>query len=339
MKEQPLIFDFVNNFNSLRTGEFKNMLNQSRKKLKAGNEDVKEIEFTIFDESVDFKNMLDEIEGSLISSWEMMYLKLKHFYEENGHTYVSINEVKHKSLYKWINKQRVLYSKNNLDSKKVDLLNEIEFVWNVNDKRWMEMYYKVVHFYEENGHTRITESINKKLSVWCTTQRELYSKNKLEKYQIDLLEEVEFIWKVLDTVWNDRYEELLDFRKKHGHTNVPRRFSENPKLANWCQMQRSNYKSRMEKGNLNIISDERIKALEDIGFIWNLEDFAWHENFKELKNYYEQTRDYLHKGNMKKTLKDWTARQRQAFRNKKLSQERIDKLNSIGFVWDLLYLK
>ena len=42
---------------------------------------------------------------------------------------------------------------------------------------------------------------------------------------------------------------------------------------------------------------------------------------------------------MKKTLRDWTARQRQAYRNEKLSKERIDKLTSIGFVWDLLSAK
>lgn len=339
MNKSPLILDFVNNFNSLRTDEFKNMLYQSREKLRNRDEDIKEVDFTIFDESRDFKAILDEIDGNLVDSWDVMYLKLKEFYVKNGHTCINRKDPKYKSLYKWINKQRVLYSKKELDIEKIKLLEEIEFIWNTHDKKWMDMYNELLDFYIKNGHTRVLESINKRLSAWCTAQRDLYNKNKLKKYQIDLLEEVEFIWKVLDTVWNDRYKELIDFKKNYGHTNVPRRFLENPKLANWCQMQRANYKARIEKRNLTIISEERIRLLEEIGFIWNLEDYAWCKNLENLRMYYEETSDYLHKGNMKKTLRDWTARQRQAYRNGKLSQERIDKLTSVGFVWDLLFAK
>lgn len=135
------------------------------------------------------------------------------------------------------------------------------------------------------------------------------------------------------------YIQLKDFKIKYKHTNVPRRFPENQKLANWCQMQKSNYKERMKSGNVTIISDERIKLLEELGFIWDLDEFNWNENYKALKKYYQETEDYYHKGNIDKFLKSWTSRQRQAYRNNKLSKDRIEKLESIGFIWDLLINK
>lgn len=333
--ENPLIFDFVNNFSSLKIDDFRYSLNQSRKKLKDNNEDLKEIDFTIYDETVDFRTMLDEIDGNLVDSWELMYLKLEEFFNKKGHTYVSRKDPKYKTLYKWINKQRVLYGKGELKEERIERLEGIDFVWNVRDKKWMDMYLKLRDFYNENGHTRVPEAINKSLCSWCSIQRCQYSENKLEDYQVSLLEDIEFIWKVLDTVWNDMYKQLIEFKNKYHHVNVPRRYPENKKLANWCQLQKSNYKSRMEKGNLTIMSEERIKLLEDIGFIWDLEDYNWNKNLKELENYYKETNDLLHKDKMSKSLRDWTSRQRQSYRKGKLLKDRVDKLNKIGFIWDL----
>lgn len=173
-------------------------------------------------------------------------------------------------------------------------------------------------------------SENRQLNIWCGTQREKYRLNKLEQYKIELLEKLDFKWQVLEEIWKERYLELKEFKNQNGHANVPRRYEPNPTLANWCQMQRANYKARIEKGS-TAISDEKIKLLEELGFIWNLEEFAWNNNYNELSNYYTKTNDYSHKGNIEKTLKQWTVRQRQLFKKGKLTQDRIDKLISIGF--------
>jgi hypothetical protein len=41
-----------------------------------------------------------------------------------------------------------------------------------------------------------------------------------------------FEWGFSGTAWEDRLSELADYRKIHGHCNVPHGYSENSKLAN-----------------------------------------------------------------------------------------------------------
>jgi hypothetical protein len=48
------------------------------------------------------------------------------------------------------------------------------------------------------------------------------------------------------SAWEDRLSELTDYRKIHGHCNVPRRYSANSKLANWVTTQRRNYRLHRE---------------------------------------------------------------------------------------------
>ena len=70
-------------------------------------------------------------------------------------------------------------------------------------------------------------------------------------------------------VWEGRLSELADYRKTHGHCNVPRNYSENTKLANWVRTQRMKYKLQQE-GKTSPMTALRIQALESLGFEWVL---------------------------------------------------------------------
>ena len=52
------------------------------------------------------------------------------------------------------------------------------------------------------------------LTRWCGTQRGEYRKGKLSQKRIDLLEQIEFIWDILDQQWNENYMQLKDFYEK-----------------------------------------------------------------------------------------------------------------------------
>lgn len=69
----------------------------------------------------------------------------------------------------------------------------------------------------------------------------------------------------------ERIEELKEYKKKHGHCNVPRRSRENQSLGVWCNNIRYSY-SQIQDGKHphNYISKENIKALNDLGFMWTL---------------------------------------------------------------------
>jgi hypothetical protein len=56
---------------------------------------------------------------------------------------------------------------------------------------WMDRYKQLVHFNQKHGHCRVSLKNDEKLHFWVYTQRSLYKKGKLKRYQMDLLDEVD----------------------------------------------------------------------------------------------------------------------------------------------------
>jgi hypothetical protein len=72
----------------------------------------------------------------------------------------------------------------------------------------------------------------------------------------------------IETVsWKDRLSELADYRRIHGHCNVPRRYTPNSKLATWVAHQMKHYKLYLE-GKKSEMTPLRIQILESLGFDW-----------------------------------------------------------------------
>jgi hypothetical protein len=85
--------------------------------------------------------------------------------------------------------------------------------------------------------------------------------------RIQELESLSFEWDIHGVAWEDRLSELADYRKIHGHCNVPQRCTENSKLAKWVKKQRSNYKLHLE-GKRSHMTQFRIQTLESLEFDW-----------------------------------------------------------------------
>jgi hypothetical protein len=77
----------------------------------------------------------------------------------------------------------------------------------------------------------------------------------------------EWEWVICTTTWEDRLSELSDYRKIHGHCNVPKNYNENYKLANWVGKQRVQY-ALNAKGRRSQITPACIQALESLRFEW-----------------------------------------------------------------------
>ncbi len=84
--------------------------------------------------------------------------------------------------------------------------------------------------------------------------------------------------------WMERYRELVEYKRVHGHCLVPNIFKENPSLAEWVKRQRYQYKLR-RLGEHSSMSDDRIQTLEALGFVWNSHDLLWEERLEDLKEY------------------------------------------------------
>jgi len=97
------------------------------------------------------------------------------------------------------------------------------------------------------------------------------------------------------------------------------------------------------------LSSERVGRLEEIGFTWRFVatdqgdvlmklrywEELWDWRYRELKEYREKHGD-CNVPESQGSLGIWVRWQRKQYKKGKLSQERLDLLESIGFVWDLL---
>ena len=81
-----------------------------------------------------------------------------------------------------------------------------------------------------------------------------------------MLEEIGIEWgeKRLTTSWDARFEDLLAFKSRYGHVNVPWQWKENVSLAQWVNSQRKKYKD-LGDGKRNNLSPDQITRLNGIG--------------------------------------------------------------------------
>jgi len=86
--------------------------------------------------------------------------------------------------------------------------------------------------------------------------------------------------------FDERFKDLMAFKAKFGHCNVPKTNSSNNKyrsLGQWCSHVRQSYKSIKEGGTPRNykLSNADLKRLENAGFEWNLHK-TFDEHFKDL---------------------------------------------------------
>mmetsp|Transcript_17957 Transcript_17957/g.41924 ORF Transcript_17957/g.41924 Transcript_17957/m.41924 type:complete len:269 (+) Transcript_17957:252-1058(+) len=124
--------------------------------------------------------------------------------------------------------------------------------------------------------------------------------------------------------WNARFKELLDYKSEHGDCNVPYNHG---KLGTWVSNQRQAYVA-------NSLAHDRVNRLNSIGFKWTLASptVPWETRFNELVQYKAKHGDCNVPRNQGK-LGEWVHKQREVHRKGKLLQDRLDRLNGIGFDW------
>ncbi|OEU18116.1 HA-domain-containing protein [Fragilariopsis cylindrus CCMP1102] len=134
-----------------------------------------------------------------------------------------------------------------------------------------------------------------------------------------------------DRIWDEHFQCLVAYKKEYNSTTVPKAYKVNDlNLGIWVQRQRKNFRN-------DELSEERINHLESIGFVWNSYDAQWMETYQRLVAYKKQHKStdvpFVYKVNGL-FLGRWVNRQRTYFKNNELSEERINHLESIDFVWD-----
>ena len=178
----------------------------------------------------------------------------------------------------WNRKQYKLLmdsKQSSITKERIELLNELDFAWNAQEAAWTRHLTDLKKFREETSHCHVPLNHPRypKLGLWVKEQRRHYTLRKQGKQshmtedREKILDNLGFCWDTHEATWLDRLGELASFKKKHGHCSVPTNYSENPKLGTWVHHQRRQYK-KFKEGKACHITQERIQALENLGFIW-----------------------------------------------------------------------
>jgi len=206
---------------------------------------------------------------------------------------------------------------------------------------WEMRFQQLMAFRDEHGHCNVpTNDVRyERLSSWVQHQR-AEKKKKDRGVESRLCDEREltlvdagFIWSSKEYKWQQQLQELRYYKETHGHCNIPTKDGD---LGGWVMTQRLQY-------NKNILSDERITALDEIDFIWDMHNLAWKARFEELRGAMARAvasydvRDI----SLSPTLTAWTATQRaeKRYKDMGLQNHLFDKrerlLNEIGFEWNV----
>lgn len=195
---------------------------------------------------------------SIRSSWEVMYQQLLSYKKKFGTTRVPKTRKEYWQLRGWVNRQREFYSHGKLSKTRIQLLECIGFEWQLGEKYWMVMYERLLAYKETYNSTCVPKGFKEdpKLGAWVATQRY----KCIEQRRIDLLNEIGFEWTQRQDHWMKMYNRLVEYKKEHGTTVVPRLFRGDSQLGRWVYTQRSKCKEKY-----------RIDLLNQINFVWKID--------------------------------------------------------------------
>lgn len=231
----------------------------------------------------------------------------------------------------------------------------------INPNNWDMMYELAKKYYKHYGDLRIPRmfktingyEINENgynLGFWIANQRVKYKNDTLFEDRMKKLEEIGMTFKNINgDTWNKMRELAKKYYEHYGDLKIPNGFKtkngyeadENGyNLGNWINSQRMNYK----KGSL---SEYRIKKLEEIGMIFeNVNDDSWSKMYELARKYYENYGDLKIPRSFKTvngyevdekgyTLGAWINTQRFSYKKGTLFEDRIEKLEKIGMMWNI----
>jgi len=200
-------------------------------------------------------------------------------------------------------------------------------------RRWEGKFDDLKAYKKKHGDTLVPPSYKKKdpsLYWWVVRQRKLYKKGDLTKDRIQALNSISFTWND-QKIWDEKIKELTSYKEKFGTANISSTDKEYPSLAQWVEY--------LRKRQTRIPSERRAQ-LDELGFTWTEPhtekyDRRWEEMFQRLLAYKDEHGDTLVpvQWEQDKTLGTWVQGQRQRYWSGLLKEDRMQKLNSVRFVW------
>ena len=176
----------------------------------------------------------------------------------------------------------------------------------------------------------------KRLGMWVNNQRARYKKGSLSEDKIEKLESINFKLET-NKSWDEMFDLLVEYLNEHNN-EYPSQTNKNPeikRLGVWTNTQRRFYK----KGTL---PKGKIEKLKSINFKFEPNKF-WYEMFELLVKYLNEHNNKYPSSEDKdpeiKKLGIWVVRQRLSYKKGTLPKDRVEKLKSINFKFEMFVIK
>ncbi len=186
-------------------------------------------------------------------TWEENFLKLKTHLKEYGNDAQLQKNPTNAPLIRWVNQQKKEYrelqstGKSKLAPSQIQRLNDIGFQFTSRRRygSWTQRMKEFLEFKQTVGHGRVPVQ-HPTLGSWVHEQRRQYKlylqkdpKTKMTAQRVSELERAGFLFEVAKKndpndargsakTWDERFEELKQFKLRYGHTVVPQHY---PKLG------------------------------------------------------------------------------------------------------------
>ena len=280
--------------------------------------------------SLERKDRLEGLSGwvwnAIDEQWEQGFRYLKEFADREGHTGVARHYMVDKyRLGQWIGTQRA-----NRDCMTVERRERLEklpgWTWNPYDSKWEAMFSELLAYKLNHGHVDVPTNPADKLWVWVRSQRQDGNSGVLPESRFQRLSEIGFIWDPRASKWDEMFNELLAYKAQYGDVNVPDEWPTS--LGTWVGKQRA--AKRTDK-----LSEDRLRRLDDAGFVWDANESRWEVRFGELCAYKEKHGNLDLPHDRASELWRWVSTQRIFKKREKLPADKIRRLDAIGFIWDV----
>jgi Helicase associated domain len=182
-----------------------------------------------------------------------------------------------------------------LTNDRIRRLENLGFMWSLRDD-WQKHYEELKEYKKQYGHCNVPARYakNRRLGIWVSAQRQQYKimqtpaelrpkrSASLTQDRINMLNKLTFTWTIrsrdsFGESWNQRLQDLREYKAIHGNCLVPSRYPPNPELGIWVGTQRTQYRLYMKSKDTGQpipgsagMDDSRVLQLEELGFIWAL---------------------------------------------------------------------
>lgn len=269
--------------------------------------------------------------------WFASFQALKYFSEETGHSSPDVNYTTQDGLKlgRWVVKQRS--KREFLAPDRIALLEELPgWVWSPRDAWWENGYQHLIEYAEANAGSNVIVdyvcSDGFKLGVWVRTQRDNW--HQLDEHRRKRLAAIPgWVVDPVEANFSKHLNALIKYSNEMDGTSPPTNFitADGLQLGLWCSSQRSLAK----KANY---SDEKRSSLDRVsGWTWDARSSQWEDGFRSLlgfKQKFGHCRVPQQHDEVGFALGTWVSIQRG--RIAKMPEERRERLDAIGFVWDPL---